>query len=358
MSLPCISVIVPVYNVAKYLQQCIDSLIAQTIADEMEFIFVNDASPDNCLEILRENEKKYPDKIKVIDSKENLYQGGARNLGMRQARGEYIGFVDSDDFVSPTMYEMLYEKAVTSGADATFIQYTSVPEDTINSPAKGGRALIEWEPTLLRLEGKNLKQGKPEEIADFLAYPTGGIYCGLWRKSIILDNGLFFPEHLKYEDNYWGTLIRLYLNKIAFIHEIHYFYRQNPVSTTHSKDPSFLRDRIIIENSLLNEAKKRGFFTLYHDAWEYIYIVRYALNTCMLNLQLCDSIDYELVKKVMGDLETEFPSWRSNKYFQKDLKTQKLKGKILRCLFSMSATLFVKVMHTYFKLKRILRRRK
>lgn len=130
MSLPQISVVVPVYNVAKYLQQCIDSLMAQTILDKLELIFVNDASPDNCIEILRENEKKHPDKIKVIDSKENLCQGGARNLGMRQARGEYIGFVDSDDFVAPTMYERLYDKAVSSAADATFIQYAYVSDET------------------------------------------------------------------------------------------------------------------------------------------------------------------------------------------------------------------------------------
>ena len=141
--MPPISVIIPVYNVARYLQRCIDSLIAQTISDKIELIFVNDASPDNCLEILRENERRYPDKITVIDSAENLSQGGARNLGMLRAKGEYIGFVDSDDFVSPSMYQKLYDKAVSSDADAVFIQYASVndnafPADT--KPIRGHKA--------------------------------------------------------------------------------------------------------------------------------------------------------------------------------------------------------------------------
>ena len=110
-----LSVIIPVYGVEKYLQACIDSVVNQTMKD-IEFIFVNDASLDGSLEILRENERKYPDLICVIDSKENLMQGGARNLGIRAARGEYVGFIDSDDFIHPEMYEKLYNKAV--GYDA------------------------------------------------------------------------------------------------------------------------------------------------------------------------------------------------------------------------------------------------
>ena len=371
MSLPQISVIVPVYNVAKYLQQCIDSLMAQTILDKLELIFVNDASPDNCIEILRENEKKHPDKIKVIDSKENLCQGGARNLGMRQARGEYIGFVDSDDFVAPTMYERLYDKAVSSGADATFIQYASVPDETKYEVlptheylkyAEDGEALFQWDPLLLRLEGKNLREASREEITDLLVYPVGGIYCGLWRKSVILDNGLFFPEHVKYEDNLWGTLIRLYLGSIAFVPSIEYFYRQNPTSTTHIRYTSFIRDRMFIENSLLSEAKKRGFFEPYYSAWELTYIVRYAFNTCTGAMSsLYDNVDYELVNRVLNDLRTEFPSWRRNKYYINFSMPTTRKRKLLMYIFTLSPKFMLAIFRVYtvmkLKLKKILQKK-
>lgn len=97
MNSPKISVIIPVYNVEKYLQTCIDSLLSQSMK-EIEFIFVNDASPDGSLAILQENQRLHPDQIRIIDSKVNLKQGGARNLGIAAAQAPLIGFLDSDDF--------------------------------------------------------------------------------------------------------------------------------------------------------------------------------------------------------------------------------------------------------------------
>lgn len=93
--MPAVSIIVPCYNVEKYLPRCIESLVNQTLED-IEIILVNDASPDNSIKIMKEYELKYPNKIKIIDSQINLRQGGARNLGIDIATGEFIGFVDSD----------------------------------------------------------------------------------------------------------------------------------------------------------------------------------------------------------------------------------------------------------------------
>lgn len=125
---PKVSIVIPVYNVEKYLQTCINSLLEQSLKD-IELIFVNDASPDYSLEILQKNAKKNPGKMKIINSEKNLCQGGARNLGIKAANGKYIGFVDSDDFVDPNMFEVLYKKITTADADVAFIQYTSIPED-------------------------------------------------------------------------------------------------------------------------------------------------------------------------------------------------------------------------------------
>ena len=113
---PKVSVIVPVYNVEKYIGICIDSLLGQTLKD-LEIILVNDASPDQSIDILRSYEKQYPDRIVVIDSRENKRQGGARNLGIRKAQGEFIGFVDGDDFVRNDMYEVLLNKIQETCAD-------------------------------------------------------------------------------------------------------------------------------------------------------------------------------------------------------------------------------------------------
>ena len=103
-----LSVIVPVYNMANegILEYCMNSLVNQTL-ESMEIIAVDDKSTDDSLNILREFEKKYPGRVKVIASPENRRQGGARNLGLKEARGRYIGFMDGDDWGAEYMFERM-----------------------------------------------------------------------------------------------------------------------------------------------------------------------------------------------------------------------------------------------------------
>src|SRR5699024_7335683 len=111
-----VSIIVPVYGVEEWLSRCLDSLVNQTLND-IEIIVVNDGSPDNSQAIIDEYERKYPDMVKGYQ-KENGGLSDARNYGMKYATGEYIAFVDSDDYVDLTMYEKLYLKAKEDNADA------------------------------------------------------------------------------------------------------------------------------------------------------------------------------------------------------------------------------------------------
>ena len=104
-----VSVLVPVYNVKKYLRQCLDSLAAQTL-DGIEFICIDDGSTDGCSEILDAYAEK-DERFRVIH-KENSGYGASMNVGLRAARGEYIGIVESDDWIAPTMYEELYKNAM------------------------------------------------------------------------------------------------------------------------------------------------------------------------------------------------------------------------------------------------------
>ena len=122
-----VSVIVPVYNVEKYISKCLDSLVNQTLKD-IEIIVVNDGSPDNSQKIIDEYVKKYPDKVKSY-IKENGGQGSARNYGIELSTGEYIGFVDSDDFVELDMFEKMYNKAKQDNSDIVICGSYNVSED-------------------------------------------------------------------------------------------------------------------------------------------------------------------------------------------------------------------------------------
>src|SRR5699024_6031528 len=110
-----LSIIVPCYKVEKYLPRCLDSLVNQTLKD-IEIICINDGSPDNCLNILKDYKKKFPDKIVIIDKKnEGVWKG--RMDGVKKANGEFIGFVDSDDYVALDYAEKLYKNAKKKKAD-------------------------------------------------------------------------------------------------------------------------------------------------------------------------------------------------------------------------------------------------
>lgn len=111
-----VSVIVPVYNGEKHFGGCIGNLVHQTLED-IEIIFIDDCSTDNSLSVLYECQRQYPDKVRVIASPENRRAGGARNLGLDMATGEYIGFVDCDDFPDVMMYEKMYAKAKEGNYD-------------------------------------------------------------------------------------------------------------------------------------------------------------------------------------------------------------------------------------------------
>ena len=112
---PKISVIVPIYNVEEYLEKCLDSLVNQTLKD-IEIILINDGSPDNSEAIVKKYLKKYKEKI-VYHKKKNEGQGIARNYGINLAKGDFISFVDSDDYIDLTMFEKLYNKAIEEKSD-------------------------------------------------------------------------------------------------------------------------------------------------------------------------------------------------------------------------------------------------
>ena len=312
-----VSVIIPVYNVEKYLQQCIDSLVNQTL-NEIELIFVNDASPDSCHEILQRNAGLWPELIKVIDLGENQRLGGARNTGIRAATGKYIGFVDSDDFVSKTMFEDLYIASESTGADISFIQYALVPDDAIYQenliPVK--TPYVTWNQSLLDTNGRILTD---YDRANLIAHKTGGVYCGLYKRDFLLETRIDFPVKIRYEDNYWESLIKAYAKKVTYVEKIDYYYRFNPKSTLHLRNQSYHYDRITIEHMMISEARKRNLFDRYHEAWEYLYITRYFWNTWQIFLTNYDVPAVNKCVWLTTDLKKQFPEWNNNYYFNNEL---------------------------------------
>ena len=135
-----ISVIVPVYNVERYLSACMDSLVNQTMED-IEIIAVNDGSPDNSLAILEDYQERYPQKVQVL-SIENHGVSYARNYGADHASGEYLLFVDSDDYVDVRMCELMYRKAKKDHNDVVICNKNSLYESNLDNDVVGARDVM------------------------------------------------------------------------------------------------------------------------------------------------------------------------------------------------------------------------
>lgn len=214
MTQPKISVIIPVYNVEKYLDECVCSVRAQTLQD-IEIILVDDASPDECPRMCDEYAAA-DSRIRVVHQ-ENRGLGGARNSGLKIVRGKYVFFLDSDDWIVQNGLEWMFRQAERTGADVVLTGETLFMEDT-GKFAPGWRDYFNVRGTR-RLRGNNL-------IKTF----TPGC-CRLYRMEFIKKNELRFVEKCFFEDNSWGEFIILLANYAAFVPSV-YFYRQRGASIT------------------------------------------------------------------------------------------------------------------------------
>lgn len=311
---PYISVILPCYNVAELLPECMESLEKQTIGIEnLELIFVDDASTDdgktwNCI---LEFERKYPENVIAIHLDQNRCQGGARNEGLRHASADYIGFVDSDDWIEPQMYERLYENILRYGCDVVDcrsvinalcgIQYER--EDIGNSFVSFERSIME---------------GGAHWIDAFcIGEYGGGIYTGLYRRSIIIDNDVFFPEHLKYEDNYWIFIMELYVKSWYHMSDNLYHYRENSGSTLYKKNQSYHLDRLTIEELKLQKYKELKIYDRYLREIERDFLLMYYCYTVCILWDKFDVPPYDVFCHMCTRVKELFPDYRTNPYILK-----------------------------------------
>ena len=250
-----ISAVVPVYKVEKYLRRCVDSLLAQDIDEEYEIILVDDGSPDGSGKICDEYQSKYPEKIQAVH-KENGGLSSARNEGLRHAKGEWITFVDSDDYVSPTYLSVLDRLRKKFDADMAVITAKGVKEDQ-----ELGDAEKRFEDFVLD------KKSAFYEIY-FKGVFSWSAWAKLYRKSIFQNYG--FPEGVYYEDIPSQYLFIEQCDKVAFgdyITEYHYIIREGSITSG-----SFSEKNLIIFDHC---AQVREYILKTYPEWEYASVLIY-----------------------------------------------------------------------------------
>ncbi len=298
-----LSIIVPVYNMASdnKLSFCMDSLVNQTIKD-YEIIAVDDASTDDSLHVLEGFKEKYPDKVRIISSKENLRQGGARNLGIKEATGEWIGFIDSDDWITPDYYEKLIKKGEETGADVVGCGYSVVGEHTFNI----GEEIHDISPDQVGV--------LTSEIRHRFLSKNGSMVMKVYKAELIKENNLSFPEKIFYEDNCAGPVWAMYFKHFEYVREPLYYYYQHDTSTVHTITEERCCDRLKVSMMMLSEMKERGFFEEFKTEIESNFTTTYFVNTLFSYMRIPHK-KLSFVRNMKKTMVKEFPAFRENPYY-------------------------------------------
>lgn len=301
-----ISVIVPVYNVEKYIEKCLNSLVNQTL-EEIEIIVVNDGSPDNSEKIINKFLKKYPSKIKYF-VKENGGQGSARNFGLTKANGEYIGYVDSDDYVEIDMYEKMYKKAKEKNSDIVICGSYNVNEIT----------------------GERIEEIDKIYFEDYKINAFFGrkaVWNKIYKKEIIEKNNLTFRSKVWYEDLDFTLNTIINAKKIDYVNEPFYDYLIREGSTMNNSNVDrnleiFLAFDEVIKNKKLNK---------YKDIIEFLAVDHIYISTIVrvINAKADNTKKKETINKLLSYMDSNFKDYKKNKYLYLLPRNRKVIFKLL-----------------------------
>lgn len=305
-----ISVIIPCYNVSAYLERCMEHILGQTIGlEEMEIILVDDASTDEgaTLRMMQDYERKFPDTVILIPLEHNMRQGGARNIGISYASGEYIIFCDADDWLAYRAMELLYHTAKEYDADVVEYRYK-----TVRDTEDAGERIEQGNGSYYR------EMAQEDSRRKLLMGVTDDFSLGCMRKmyrtALIRDNSIRFAEQLICEEPSFTLPVRLYEKKHVFVDAALYYYLQRTDSTTHGNWDVKKWDNVKVWLLLMEDLAGRGFMETYGEELEcMMYDWGFSLSIRMMVQKgyILTVEELELLKKMLMKM---FPGVLQNTY--------------------------------------------
>ncbi len=234
-----ITVIIPAYNASDYIEKCLKTVLGQTYKN-LEVLVIDDCSTDDTA--AKVAAIKDP-RLKLVSLRKNSGQSYARNIGIKASQGEFVGFVDADDYLEEDFYEKLYKKVIKTGADVTIANTKMVRLDgTVSHTSLRRRTVFSF-------------------FDKFSLLPHGGTWDKLYRTSFLRKNKLFFMEGRIWEDNLYNLQVVYYANRLSVADGTYYYYIKNDSSTTRS--PQKIRKRkqdcLYIVEAMLAFMKKHKF---------------------------------------------------------------------------------------------------
>lgn len=291
ISKPKVSVIIPVYNVEPYLRKCLNSVCNQTLRD-IEIICVNDCSPDNSLAIIKEYAQN-DTRIKLIDFKENKGVAIARNTAMKKARGEYIGFVDPDDWIDLDFYEKLYNKSKEYDSDLVI---GNVVEENEN----GKKNFMLFDLVLSKIQENKLNFNQL-------------FWLGVYRKSLLDDHNITFIDHCIYgEDRLLPLMGSFYAKNFQYDLTAYYHYFRNSSSVTKKRKNEKILSSFILSNEKIfdfltsQSMTKEDYLTVASTFWDNMLIFPLNLDGDFY-IEYLKNLYSRIIPKIRYDIIEELP---------------------------------------------------
>lgn len=286
------SIIIPVYNVEKYIDKCMDTVMHQTF-DDYEVIVVDDETPDNSMVIVQKYVDAFPGKIHVIHQK-NTRQGGARNRGVTMAQGEYILFVDSDDYVHTDMLRIADERLRENPCDILVFWHKPVTEAGQLLPEKAGDPIA---------PGMYF----PKRDVQMVLLPTGPTNKA-FRREFYVNAHIRFMEKVLYED---GMMRVAYAaaDSIQVCNDVLYYYVQSESSTMRRNVSEKMLDILVVTDEILKEFRERDLYDRFREPLDcaLIYGIQYILDR--INAV---APEHPIQIKLADYIGQHFPDYRKN----------------------------------------------
>ena len=316
MTPPKITVIIPCYNCADYLDRCMQSVADQTIGiQNLQIILIDDASGDATMDRMIFWQSLYPHQIEIIRNGKNRRQGTCRNLGISRAQGEYIAFLDADDWIEPDMYEKMLTVAEIGSCDVVCC------ESSHDREYRYWKTLREkYTGKIDRLIDISFDDDRCNMIASNLLKTY--VVTKLYRSEFIDRAGLRFPNDLLFEDIYWMGLLNCYAKKIGMVEERLYHYYMNPDSVSRVRNREQNKDIMEVNRKLWKAYEERGFLEgPLRNALCYDILCTYYLTAAKMMFLRYDEMPYEWFFTMQRDVLEMVPDYATNPEIQEYINT-------------------------------------
>ena len=317
--MPKISIIVPVYNARDYIIPCVESLTNQSL-DDIELLFVDDHGTDDSMAAVRNYAEGYggKKKFRFLQTSSNAGPGVARNVGIDAAEGEYVAFVDSDDWVENDFCELLYKAASRKNAD---LAWCDLRQDNL----RDGSSVERLNP---RISSGDFTEKKHKAfLTQFVSYFTTYLY----RREFLVRNALRFPDTRSSEDSGFLASCILAAGRIASVEKplYHYVLRSRSLSTR--VDPTKYRQKLTSFDALLGYARRHDLYDRYKDEIDFIYIKKAFLMAAQTYVANVPKPDPKVLQdELYATLVKNVPDYAANRYLKKSLRARKMTKWIAR----------------------------